>query len=188
MNKFYCYIDETGQDTQGNIFVVSVVVPENRDRLLEYLERLEIQSGKHRLKWGRAHPEKRLHYLKEIFNQRQYSLKIYYSLYHDTKEYKNCTILTIAKAIHAIKDFKKKEFTILVDGLSEKDRRYYGSQLHRLNIPLRKIREIRKDENDALIRLADAICGFVRDVIEKEKGKNKELYYKVRRDKILVEI
>ncbi len=28
--KRYCYVDETGQDTQGHLFVVSVVIPENR--------------------------------------------------------------------------------------------------------------------------------------------------------------
>ena len=24
--KFYCYVDETGQDTQGELFIVSVVI------------------------------------------------------------------------------------------------------------------------------------------------------------------
>lgn len=188
MNKFYCYVDETGQDTKGDIFVVSVVVPDNRDRLLSYLEKLETQSEKHRLKWGRAHPEKRLTYLEGILSQKKYSLIIYYSVYRSTKEYKNCTVLTIAKAIHAIMDFQKKEFTVLIDGLNEKDQRYYGFQLHRLGIPTRKVRGIRKDENDALVRLADAICGFVRDVLEKEKGKAKELYFKAKKSKILIEV
>lgn len=186
--KFYCYVDETGQDTEGDIFVVSVVVPENRDELLKYLDKLEVVSGKHRLKWGRVSPPKRLRYIEEIFSQKKYPLEVYYSVYKETKEYKNSTVLTIAKAIHAISDFKKKQFTILVDGLSGKDRRYYNSQLHRLGVPSRKVRGIRKDENDSLIRLADAICGFVRDVLEGEKGKAKEVYQKASKSKILIEV
>ncbi|MBI2599976.1 hypothetical protein HYW43_03590 [Candidatus Daviesbacteria bacterium] len=27
--KLYCYVDETGQDTQGELFIVSVVVAKN---------------------------------------------------------------------------------------------------------------------------------------------------------------
>lgn len=43
--RFYCYVDETGQDSKGNIFIVTVVIPENRDEVLEYLERIEKQRG-----------------------------------------------------------------------------------------------------------------------------------------------
>ncbi|MBI4130493.1 hypothetical protein HY468_04205 [Candidatus Roizmanbacteria bacterium] len=118
--KLYCYVDETGQDSLGKIFIVSVVVPENRDKLLNYLTELELKTGKGRLKWGRASQEKRLRYLEEIVNQRKYPLKMYFSVYEDTKEYKNATVLTIAKSIHKIIDFRKKIFTILVDGLSER--------------------------------------------------------------------
>jgi len=32
--KLYCYVDETGQDTKGDIFVVTVVVPENKKEVL----------------------------------------------------------------------------------------------------------------------------------------------------------
>jgi hypothetical protein len=78
--KLYCYVDETGQDTGEDIFIVSVVVPENREELLKYLDKLEVRSGKHRLKWGRAKPEKRLRYIEEIFDQRKYSLEVYYSV------------------------------------------------------------------------------------------------------------
>ena len=40
--KTYCYVDETGQDTKGAYFLVSiVVVSENRDELLAELEAIE---------------------------------------------------------------------------------------------------------------------------------------------------
>jgi hypothetical protein len=39
-------------------------------------------------------------------------------------------------------------------------------QLRRSGIRAKKVRGVRKDENDALIRLADALCGFVRLAVE----------------------
>lgn len=186
--RLYCYVDETSQDSLGDIFIVSVVVPENRDELLDYLIELEIKTGRGKVKWGRASQEKRLNFLEQILNQRKHYLEIYYSVYKDTKEYKQATILTIAKSINAIRNFKNKLFTILVDGLGEKDQRYYGSQLRHLGIPSRKIRGVKKDENNALIRLADSICGFVRDVREDEEEKAVKIYKKAIQDKGLVEV
>jgi hypothetical protein len=62
-----------------------------------------------------------------------------------------------------------------------------GRRLRHLGVRTRKVRGVRKDESDALIRLADALCGFVRAAIEgqevmkklfewgKKKGYLKEL-------------
>lgn len=186
--KIFCYVDETGQYTKGDMFIVSVVVPENRDALLDYLVKLEEKTGRGRVKWGRADQVKRIQFIEQIFLQRKYTLEIYYSIYEETKQYKQATILTIAKSINAIKNFKKKLFTILIDGLSEKDQRYYGSELRHLGIPTRKIRGIKKDENDALIRLADSICGFVRDVKEEKEKELLRVYKKAIKDKILKEV
>lgn len=188
--RFYCYVDETGQDTEGNIFIVTVVIPENRDEVLQYIENVEKQSGKGKFKWGRAKLEKRLQYLETIFAQKKYPLQMYYSVYKDTKEYKTSTIITIVKAIQAIKNYKKHKFIISVDGLGKKDQRFYGSQIHRLGIPSRKVKGIKRDESNALIRLADSICGFVRDVIEgKEEDKKLKLLYKKAVDSdLLIEV
>lgn len=30
-NKLYCYVDETGQDTKGKFFLVTVVIEEQKD-------------------------------------------------------------------------------------------------------------------------------------------------------------
>ncbi|MDO8515500.1 MAG: hypothetical protein Q7S14_03290 [bacterium] len=186
--KYYCFVDETGQDTMGKMFIVSVVVPETREELESYVLKAEVESGKGKLKWGRADKNKRLVYLEKIITQRKFPLKIYFSSYENTKEYKSSTILTIAKAISTVKNNKDSEFTVLVDGLNEKDQRYYGSQLRRLNFTIRKIRGVRKDENDVLIRLADSICGFIRDYKESNDLKIKCLFEKMVDGKVLVEV
>lgn len=188
--KFYCYVDETGQDTEGDIFIVSVVVPENRDEILQYLEEVEQQSGKGKFKWGRARADKRLQYLETILQQRKYPLRIYYSVYKETKEYKTSTIITIVKAIQAIRNYKRYKFVISVDGLGAKDQRFYGSQIHKLGIPSRKVKGVKRDESNALIRLADSMCGFIRDVLEKEDDGKKlqSLYRKAIKNDLLKEV
>jgi len=41
MQKLYCYIDETGQDTKGKLFLVSIVIQEQeREELREKIERI----------------------------------------------------------------------------------------------------------------------------------------------------
>lgn len=48
--KLYCYVDETGQDTKGDVFIVSVVIPDDREAVLQYLEALEVRTGKGKAK------------------------------------------------------------------------------------------------------------------------------------------
>ncbi len=43
--KLYCYVDETGQDTEGHLFLVSVVVTEQeRESFARELERIEAED------------------------------------------------------------------------------------------------------------------------------------------------
>lgn len=68
IKKLYCYVDESGQETLGRIFVVSVVViVENRDEIFSLCEQLEQVSGKGKHKWGDADHEERMRYLRYIF-------------------------------------------------------------------------------------------------------------------------
>lgn len=53
--------------------------------------------------------------------------------------------------------------TIFVDGLSGSALPRFSRTLRDLHVQTKKIRGVRKDENSALIRLADAFCGLVRD-------------------------
>ena len=51
IQKLYCYIDETGQDTLGELFIVAIVVTDERQRELEKsLEAIEASTGK-KTKW-----------------------------------------------------------------------------------------------------------------------------------------
>lgn len=50
--KLYVYVDESGQDTEGALFVVGIVVTsEQREQLRHELEAVEIASRKGKVKW-----------------------------------------------------------------------------------------------------------------------------------------
>lgn len=164
--KLYCYVDESGQDTQGEFFIVSVVVTDRkRDRIVELCERIERETRKGRVKWIKANHAKRVEYIRRVLQEPTLKGKLNVAIYRNSKEYLPLTVLTIARAIVANAQAEYKA-TILIDGLPHSKERWVGSELRHLHIQVRKVRGLRKDENDALIRLADALCGFVRAGIE----------------------
>ena len=169
-HKLYCYVDETGQDTKGQLFiVVTVVIAEERYRLDAYLEAAEKTSGIGKKKWVRAKTalDSRNQYLESV-GAGDFKNKLFYSQYADTGTgaYEQLTVLAIAQAIsqyrakHRLTDDYKVSVTI--DGLKRAEETRVGKQLRELGIKSRKIRGAR-DASEPLIRLADRIAGLVRD-------------------------
>ena len=68
MKKLYCYVDETGQDTQGKFFLVCVVVVDAtfRDRVEKRLLAIEKRSKKGHVEWTRISLPKKNAYLQEL--------------------------------------------------------------------------------------------------------------------------
>jgi hypothetical protein len=65
--KLYAYVDESGQDTLGELFLVSVVVTgEARDGLRKKLRTIERVSGKQAKKWRKARITERAAYLQSV--------------------------------------------------------------------------------------------------------------------------
>ncbi len=63
-----------------------------------------------------------------------------------------------------------------IDALSKTKRVEYGRHLHRLGLPARKVHGVAKEESNALIRLADAVAGFVRDAVGGQDQKTIALF------------
>lgn len=186
--KLYCYVDENGQDTKGDIFIVSVVVTSReRDELLTLCEKIEKESGKGKFKWGKAESTRRLNYLKDIFARRNFRRKLRYSVYRGKTDYDLATIMGIAKAIH-LNEPKNYTTLIYVDGLAKTKRHEYGSELRKLGVHTRKVQGVTKDENNSLTRLADAIAGFIRDVLDGEKGEVRQVFEEAVKQENLVEV
>lgn len=56
--------------------------------------------------------------------------------------------------------------TLFVDGLTRTERETFTRQLRARRIKRKKVRGVRDEYSSAGIRLADALCGLVRDVEE----------------------
>ena len=162
MQKIYCYVDETGLDANAELFLVAVVIAEdNRDALLELLEGIEKKSKKGKTKWIEAKHKFREDYIRAVLELEVLQGQLHYAEYPNAKNYLKLTIDATAKAIlaHAESDYKA---TVFVDALPNAHINEFGAGLRRLQVRTKKVRGIRKDETDAFIRLADALCGFVR--------------------------
>ena len=166
--KLYAYVDESGQDTKGLIFVVSVLIMESeREFLADKLEKIEKESGKNNLKWHKARREYRQEYVKGISRLDTLRDKIFFETFSDTKKYLELTAYAAAKAIlrKSRGDYKA---TVFVDGLRKKELAVFTRGLRDLKIKTKKIRGIKKDENNVFIRLVDAVCGLIRDSYEEK--------------------
>ena len=165
--KYYCYVDETGQDTECKLFIVSVVIAQkDRAEISELLEKIEKDTGKGKTKWVRTRKEFKVAYLERVLTSKVFRHKIFYSLSEDTKAYKEITLITIASAITAVKDSSDYKASIFIDGLQKSEIFKVGSGLRKIGVHTEKVRGVR-DESNAIVRLADAIAGLIREQTEK---------------------
>ena len=167
--KLYCYVDETGQDTKGDFFLVAVLLKEKSDllKLEGQLVFIEKKTGKKSLKWKKTNNRIKSKYLKELIKINELKNSIFYSQYHLSKEYSKLTSLTIAKAV-LMKENRDYSVTIIIDGLNDKERAVVRDELKKLKINYRKIRGM-KDGQSVFLRLSDSMAGLLRDMIEGKK-------------------
>jgi hypothetical protein len=146
-----------------------VVADDGRASLDEYLEQIEQSTGIRRKKWVRAkaQPTSCLHYLDQLVTE-HFKHRIYYEGYADvgTGSYESLTVLAIAKAINVYREKRaigdEYKVSVIIDGLKKSEEGRVGRELRILGIRSRKIRGAR-DQNEALLRLADRMAGLARD-------------------------
>lgn len=180
--KLYCYIDETGQDTSAQtnktpFFAVGVVVTaQERHELEKQCEEYEKMSGKGKFKWGKAQQEKRLQYLKLIFNDKRFINSLRIVVFADVnRKFEEATYRAIAYAIQWQKP-ENYQAHIYIDALAHDKRAPYRKGLHQFGIRTAEIKGIKRDESNALMRLADAIVGATRDVYEENNTELQALF------------
>lgn len=146
---------------------MSIVVTEkDRDLIQSKVEKIEQLSKKGKLKWGRSSKKLKLSYLNQIIPIFKQSSSLRCSVFKNTSDYDLATVVAISKALHYEKRKIKYKSIIYIDALSKTKKPEYARELRKLGISTQKIRSVQKDENNSLIRLADSIAGWVRDVIE----------------------
>ena len=182
------YVDESGQDTKGKLFVVAVVAVENSDEFRQYCESLEQSSGKRKVKWGKADKNKRLTYLRSILlHSSSHKFKLFYSVFRRTTDYDSATIDGIAKAIQRLRAPGSRVY-VYVDGLAKSKCHAYKTRLRQLSCPVKKVSSIKKDEKDSLIRLADAIAGASAQVLKYQETELSELFIQAEQIGTVVEV
>lgn len=169
VTKLYCYVDETGQDTEGELFLVAVVLKDisELETLEKKLEEIEARSGKKQFKWKKVNQKIKKRYLEELIQVKELKNAIFYATYQASKEYSKLTSFTIAKAVLA-KESTNYTVTVIIDGLNDRERNIVREELKKLKIKYRKIRGMR-DEQSIFLRLSDAMAGFLREVYEGEE-------------------
>jgi len=168
--KLYAFVDESGQDTLGELFVVATVLTgDNHERVRQSLERLERASGKGRRKWMKATPRQRLAYLTTVLQLPALHGRLFAAHFTATTTYLPCVLTTITRAVTAGAAGQPCRATILIDGLQKTVRQEVAAslraQLQPQQIRVEKVRGL-DDQSDALMRLADALAGFVRQALE----------------------
>ena len=153
------YFEESGQDTRGRFFIVAGVAVDKIDEFRKLCESYERISGKRKKKWSKAHKDKRLAYLRSaISGAASLKVTLFYSVFYETTDYDEATIKGIAKTLRRLSPFNFRAY-VYVDGLGKAKCRSYKTNLRKLGYPVEKVSGIRKDENEPLIRLADAVAG-----------------------------
>lgn len=165
MQKLYCYVDETGQDTFGVLFLVAIViVAGERENLRNLLRQIEKTSGKITRKWTNTTLSQKQTYLSEFLRSKRFQGAIFYQTFAHTTDYQECTIEGVAQAL-AKKVSQDYKATVIIDSLGKREGKAIGTKLRQRGIHVEKVRGL-PHRSDEFIRLADAMAGFTRDYLE----------------------
>jgi protein-disulfide isomerase len=187
VTKIYCFVDESGQDSMGKFFLVSVIVADkDKDKLEKEIIKIEKESGKGSVKWVNTRDEAKFKYIRQVLKIKSLKGRLNYSVYKNTTDYLAKTVLTTARVITNFSEDKYKA-VVFVDGLRKSQTKWFGAELRHLYIKTEKVRGVKKEESSALMRLADALCGFVRYSILKNK-KTTNLFAKAKKEGVIKEI
>ena len=182
------YVDESGQDTKGKLFVVAIVAVENSDEFRQYCESFEASSGKGKVKWRSAEKERRLAYLRTVISgAASLGVTLFYNVSRRTIDYDSATIDGVAKAIRRLKAPGSRVY-VYIDGLSKSKCHVYKNRLRRLSCPVRKVIRVAKDENEPLVRLADALAGASAELEKYQDSELSELFSQAEQKGILVSL
>ncbi len=189
MRKLYCFVDENGLETRGRIFIVALIAfTENAATISDECAGYEHISGKGKTKWGKAEHSRRLAYLKHTFKSPTLNGYLHYAVFYNTQDYESSTLDAIARTVRYHSTQETCKAVIYVDALSKTKRHTFGNRLRKAGISTHKVQGITKDENNPLVRLADAIAGFVRDALDNEHSEITDLFQEAIRSGVLVEV
>ena len=162
-DRYHLFVDETGQHTRGEYFLVcAVVVPTvDLDRLRDELGSLETRIGPPQRKWVHSNVSRKRRYLEEAQGLVSGLAPVHYRNHHGGTDYISWTGQLIAAAILA--RVPAAQVTIIVDGYNPNECQEIQSILRARSIRWAKVRGAR-DESEPILRLADSLVGYLGDL------------------------
>ena len=190
MQKLYCYADENTHVTPNSKFVVAVnVVDTDPLELTTIVESIENLCGKGKVKWRKTRYKYRVAYFQQIIIDSRFRNVLRFAVFTQPVDADQATVEAIARAVLWQKPTEKYTTRIYIDALSKEKRHGYGTALRRLGIPTDKVQGVTKDENNALIRLADAVAGFIGDILDQSGGPELQQLYELGLEaKVFIEV
>lgn len=159
--KLYAYVDETWLD---ELFIVAIVIAgERREELAAICEQAELIAGKER-KWSGTAEAVNMAYMRRVVSHMSDLARLHFVIFSHADDYTEATIEAIARAIDAQNLADDYKATIIYDGLPRHQEVEIGAALRKRRIRIRKVRGM-DDEADSRLRLADAVCGLLRDAL-----------------------
>jgi len=189
--KLYCYVDETGQGTLGQLFiVVAVVMAGDRQELLERLDQAEHESGgRLQQPWSKSNRRRLDKYLELALQPDLFTGSVFYQVFKDSTDYKRLTAETVVRSLnryaedHSIPEFKA---TIIIDGLTRTAARRVRNIVLNHHLRIDKIRGER-DESSPILRLADAITKPIRRAMNRD-WPSRALIQKAKADGVITQL
>lgn len=158
---------------------------EDSDKFRQLCEDLERTSRKQHVKWGKANKKNRLVYLRTVVSDVRFSDILLFSyVFRKPKDYVRATVRSIDLAVANLHAFNSL-VSVYIDGLVRTQYKEYQVRLRKLGCHVGKVRG-RKDESEPLIRLADAVAGATRDLLEYKNDELKEIFSSAIKQGVLV--
>src|ERR1051326_5471824 len=118
--KLYCYVDETGQDTASNVFIVVAVLSDrDQDKMRAALIAIEERAGVRYSKWHNSKPERRLRYIELVLERKLGQEEVFFASYPKPLPYLLPTIEVLERAIKT-KAAPAYTARVFVDGIDRK--------------------------------------------------------------------
>jgi len=124
--------------------------------------------------------------MEAVLSEPLFKNTLHFSFYANTKAYMALTVLATARAISTVSN--RGPAAVYVDGLPKPRVRWFGNELRRLGVRTSKVVGVRREESDALIRLADACCGFVRQALMGTNENMKKLFEEAKKQGYLKDV
>ena len=162
--KLYCYVDESGQDTISDFFIVVAVLSDReQEEFRKAIVSIEQRAGIKYSKWHSTKVSRRLRYIELAIEHKVGHADVFFSSYPKPLPYLLPMIEVLERAIK-LKAAPAYTARVFVDGIDRKKAAELTNALRLHGVSLEMVRG-RRDESEPIIRLADMWAGCIRGAV-----------------------